>query len=418
MAHAVFDTKLAQRLAGYEISLLALAGALPPELLQSSRVLRRCTPIYDLNGDILFYRYPMTKGRRQVAFTDIAASPAFSAPLLGVSFGFEWNEQRLIEQAVSAAKESHRRFAFSSVRFVAYSYPKVAIQFLAHDKEVLMLELGSWQPVPLPREHRADEPPSNFERWSLLGRTPVARKEENGRRLLERVTQWEQILPQGVGEPAFPLAKIDPGLLAEVIRPPFPPLPVPRLSRELHYAQGQSGHFPCYELHGQKTSVWCVAASVQMILDFYRYNYTQEGIAAELGLGTINNPNGLPYGKEPVVVAVLEKLTSNALDAQLNKSPNWKEFVDEISQNHPLISFIYGHSRTVAGFTVTMLPMPWGFRGLLVYDPWPPNQGVITRWENFDAVPGQYYCTFSAHVTRAAGVTGLQEKVPEAAIAP
>ena len=37
------------------------------------------------------------------------------------------------------------------------------------------------------------------------------------------------------------------------------------------------------------------------------------------------------------------------------------------------------------------------FHGLLVYDPWPPNMGVITRYENFDAQ--NYSDTFTAHVT-------------------
>jgi predicted RNase H-like HicB family nuclease len=47
------------------------------------------------------------------------------------------------------------------------------------------------------------------------------------------------------------------------------------VSRELHYSTRDVTHFPCYELRGQETNVWCVGASVQMILDFYRYEYTQ-----------------------------------------------------------------------------------------------------------------------------------------------
>jgi hypothetical protein len=37
------------------------------------------------------------------------------------------------------------------------------------------------------------------------------------------------------------------------------------------------------------------------------------------------------------------------------------------------------------------------YRGLLVYDPWPPNSGVIPRWENFDAQT--YRRTFTARLT-------------------
>ena len=67
--------------------------------------------------------------------------------------------------------------------------------------------------------------------------------------------------------------------------------------------------------------------------------------------------------------------------------------------NRPLVSFIPGHSRTVAGYTRVGLA-GFGlaqFRGLLVYDPAPPGVGTITRWENFDAQ--SYRRTFTAHVT-------------------
>jgi hypothetical protein len=134
-----------------------------------------------------------------------------------------------------------------------------------------------------------------------------------------------------------------------------------------------------------------------MILDFYRYNYQQTRIASDLGLGTLSSPNGLPYSRDNDVVTVLENLTSNALDASMNTTPNWNEFVNEINENRPLISFIPGHSRTVAGYTSVRLFNWYFFRGLLVYDPWPPTTGVITRWENFDNQT--YRRTFTAHLT-------------------
>ena len=118
-----------------------------------------------------------------------------------------------------------------------------------------------------------------------------------------------------------------------------------------------------------------------------------------LGLGTLANPNGLPYFRDGDVVTVIEAMTSNALDANMTLSPNWSEFRTEIRANRPLVSFIPGHSRTVAGYTrigfaaFGLTP----FRGLLVYDPSPPGIGVITRWENFDAQT--YRRTFTAHVT-------------------
>jgi hypothetical protein len=393
MAQPVFNPGQARRLAGYELSGLTFANVLPVELLQGSRVPSSATPIYDLNGDLLFYRYPVIKGRSRVAYADIAASPAFSEPLLAVSIEWEWDEQGFLEQAINAAKKIDPQLEFSDTRFVAYSYPKLAVQFLSNGREVLMLELVSWQPVPSLRKRALDEPPSNFERWSLLDEVPTERKEENLRLLRQRIRTWDETLRQA-GEPIYKVASIDMASFELAVKPQ---LLIVTTTRELHYSLDQGDHYTCYEVRGQKTGVWCVAASVQMVLDFYRYNYTQERIAADLGLGSINNPMGLPYSWDYNVVIALENLTSHALNANMDISPNWNEFVDEVNQNRPLVSFIPGHSRTVAGFTDTSL-FGWHlFRGLVVYDPWPPNLGVITRWENFNTQT--YRRTFTAHLT-------------------
>ena len=145
--------------------------------------------------------------------------------------------------------------------------------------------------------------------------------------------------------------------------------------------------------------MWCVAASTQMLLAFYRYQYTQDRIATALGLGTRANPNGLPYARVGDVVTQLQALSSNALTATMATNPAFTFFRNEIQANRPLISFIPGHSRSVAGFIqYTLSPVGMTpFRGLLVYDPWPPTSGVITRWENFDTQTYQY--GYSAHVT-------------------
>lgn len=76
----------------------------------------------------------------------------------------------------------------------------------------------------------------------------------------------------------------------------------------------------------------------------------------------------------------------------MHTSPGWNIFRNEIRANRPLISFVPGHSRTVAGYTSSLITLvnQIPFRSLLVYDPWPPNAGVITRWENFATQTYQY----------------------------
>jgi hypothetical protein len=174
-------------------------------------------------------------------------------------------------------------------------------------------------------------------------------------------------------------------------------------TREVHYSPRADDHHPCYELRGQQAPVWCVAASVEMLLNFYRYQYDQPRLAKEMDLGTCKLPNGLPFGDEYKVVNAIKKLSSNTLNATAIPNPAWATYQTEIKANRPLISFIWGHSRTVAGYTHSMLHLPGElpFKGLLVYDPWPPTDcahpeagGVITSWENF--ATQNYYYAFTA----------------------
>jgi hypothetical protein len=355
------------------------------------------TPVYDVNGELLFHRFPIVRGVSN-GYADIAVHPAMGSPLLAVAPTATWNEQTVVDAAreaflrIEAEKQrSERNLDYDDVRIVAYSYPKLAVQFLRQKRELAMLECFSWIPVPpVPkRRERKRLEPGNFERWSLLDEMDARRKEENRKKFQQRT--------KGIRESALDVAGS--GLISRALIDPLVRVDRLTLTSELHYSQRPSDHHVCYELRGQETSVWCVAASVQMLLDFYRYNYPQTTIASQLGLGTLANPNGLPYARVGDVVTQLQVMSSNALTAQMITGPSFGNFVSEINQNRPMISFIPGHSRTVAGYTESFIFMLGlgGFRGLLVYDPWPPNAGVITRWENFDTQTYQY--AYSAHVT-------------------
>lgn len=390
-----------KRLAGLELNDLVFTENLPSEVFGDSRVSSAGTPIYDTSGEVLFHRVPLRKGRAAVGYVDIAVNPALGGPYLSASYGYEWNPQNLTKEAVAEAKKKLRNQRFDKHRFVAYSYPKIAMQFLSRGTEVLMLELYTWQPVPEERATDAHEPPSNFERWSLLKEIPPAQKQSNIRSFQKRMEQWNELCPPDHPPRGFKPESIRVKDFEGLVRRP---VILPKVKqREIHYSPENTDHHPCYELRSQITNVWCVAGSVQMLLDFYRYNYAQTRIATELRLGTMAHPNGLPYGRVGDVVTVVEKLTGKALNVTMNRSPKWAEFYNEINDNRPLISFIPGHSRTVAGYTIGPSIHGGNFRGLLVYDPWPPSPsapptphtgGTIRRWENFDA--STYFITYTA----------------------
>ena len=319
------------------------------------------------------------------------------APLLAVHPFAVWDEQAIVEAAREAffahARETQQFHDYDEIRIVAYSYPKIAVQFLHQKKEIALLECYTWIKVPHPHVKgvaRKPLEPSNFERWSLIDELPKEMAETNRTKFAERLKIADQpefgpLAENLISSQAVSATQIIPIFFSD--------------TWELHYNPIISSHKPCFELKGQETSVWCVAASVQMLLDFYRYNYTQSKIAQQLGLGTLTNPNGLPYSRVGDVVTQLQVMSSNALTAHMLTAPKFSDFTSELRQNRPMISFIPGHSRCIAGYTWSLFPFP-GFKGLLVYDPWPPTPvvtpntgGIITRWENFATQTYQYAYT-------------------------
>jgi hypothetical protein len=382
------ESKAVPQIAGLELNALRTAGVLGDEY-EKLRIAKTGTPVHDLSGPALFHRLPLKRGSAGVGYADIAVHEALGEPLVAVAVGGPWDEKAIIEQGMAAARKGRRGLKYDSVRFVAYSFPKIGLQFLNKENEVLLLELFSWAEVPpAPRRERKPLEPENFERFSLLGELPKDDLRKREAAFRDRLKEWDRKEFRRLD-----LSVIRGDLLAKILK-------IKLLDqRELHYSTRDTDHVPCYELRGQQTSVWCVGASCEMLLNFYRYTYDQVRLAQELGLGTLANPNGLPYSRVGDVVTVLENLTSNALDATMHTNPGFNIFRDEIRANRPLISFVPGHSRTVAGYTRSLWSIASGFRGLLVYDPWPPNAGVITRWENFATQTYQYaYSAVLRHV--------------------
>lgn len=399
-----------ERIAWAELNSLAVGEAFGGRLDKTRIVHEEAVPIHDLNGQELFHRIPLraeegeTQGRVETAeeggapgHVDMAAHPALGEPVLAVSTGDWWDADRLREEGLKAAQEAGIKGAQGAeTRFVAYSFPKIGLQLLRKGEELALLELVSWDPVPGSRRGRRYEPPSNFERWSFLDEMPDDERERRENRFRERGRRWDESIQEG----DMDIALIDRDAFIRHVGLEIREIAL-MWTRELHFSTRNTDHSVCYELRGQETNVWCVAASVQMLLDFYRYEYTQARLAQELGLGTLTSPNGLPYSRDGDVVTVIEGLSCSALSAHMNTSPTFGEFVTEINANRPLISFVPGHSRTVTGYyqsLITILGQP-PFRGLLVYDPWPPNAGVITRWENYNVTT--YRRTFTAELCRA-----------------
>jgi hypothetical protein len=173
------------------------------------------TPIFDLNGTNLYERIPLT-GENLAGYADVAVDPAMGAVLMVVNLGFEWKERSLLAQAERALRKRLAPGAREpdSHRFVAYSYPKLAVQFCAGDEELALLELGSWRQVPPARERAPNEMPSFFDRWSYLDNHPLPERLSVKRQSFEaRVREIESI----PGRHLLALDRIARGQFADVI---------------------------------------------------------------------------------------------------------------------------------------------------------------------------------------------------------
>jgi len=85
----------ARQLAGPELNALAVTKVIPIEEIGGARVGARGTTIFDLNGEPLFYRVPLYKGRGQAGYTDLAADQSLGEPLMATTYGAVWDEQTI-----------------------------------------------------------------------------------------------------------------------------------------------------------------------------------------------------------------------------------------------------------------------------------------------------------------------------------
>ena len=98
----------------------------------------------------------------------------------------------------------------------------------------------------------------------------------------------------------------------------------------------------CMELYAQQTDVFCAVATGQMILDFYKWHFSQDQIAATMG----TDSGGTGQSGQ---IAGYEGRSNGCLDATLDETAAWSEAVAEIDANRPFKSGIPGHRALRSG---------------------------------------------------------------------
>src|SRR5690606_26442872 len=122
---AALDPKTARMVAGVELNALALTGVFPKEQLAGAEVVEEATAIHDIDGEVLFHRFAVVRGREDVGAVDVAADEVLGDLLLAYGDGQTWNPKALLGEARQRGIEGGMGCDdFDELRFVAYSYPK------------------------------------------------------------------------------------------------------------------------------------------------------------------------------------------------------------------------------------------------------------------------------------------------------
>lgn len=347
--------------------------------------------IHDFNGQVLFYEFGVMGGNELVGSVKASASKIIGTAVPTVEFGPRgWDPDRATREAEDKVKERFPKAKIAERELVCYSYPKIGVRIHIEDPELgsqsLVFDVAD---LSLVERFGADEL-EGFTAYSFYQEIaePNALEREQRWELADRELEAARSATPRIFERAFTtreLTQVKPTLIPQ----PFYPIPF-YSSRTLQFSpRCPNRSHECFVLYGQKNDYYCAVATGQMILDFYRYYYTQDQIATAMGtVAPTPTSNGGTFNTGQV--NGYEKLSNYCLDATYDSTANWAEAKAEINANRPLKSGSPGHARACAGwkkqniFIIGQKPKKW----LYIYDPWPCNAdpckvGKIV-WEDWD----------------------------------
>ena len=354
--------------------------------------------IHDLNGQVLFYEFTVSNRKSQVGSIKASASRVIGSQVVTLEFGSrKWSRGKATERAEEEARKRFPQARLSPPELVCYCYPKLGVRIYAGDdrRHSVIVDVADGSVV----ERVGKDDGEGFTAYSFYDEVAEPQREIRLRRFEQADREMEVLYKEG--RELFEEGGLDhaakareifvsrsPGLIAQVSL---------YSSRVLKYGPRCSPH-DCFQLYAQQTNVYCAVATGQMILDFYRWNFTQDQIATAMNTDSDGTNN-------PDQVAGYQSLSNQTLVATFDGSANWAEAKAEIDANRPVKSGVPGHARAIAGwkrqniFRLGGAPKRW----LLVYDPWPWNEDICAGgkmvWEDWDAIEHTNFITVRHRTT-------------------
>jgi len=336
--------------------------------------------IADLNGNPLFFDYPIQKGEEVLGAVRASASKITGSVVVSLMLGPPgWNREASARKAAALVKKQNPGSKISGPKLVCYSYPKLGFLFEVQTGQEasrrIVLDGPSLEVVP---ELAKDDNREGTFAWSYYD----SLADDDRKTRLRRFNQVEKArldYSPAVLKKLQTVRKISSIIDAAeitIIKPVTKTLPFCN-----HYATTESRGHHCFVLQCQQVSDYCAVATCQMILCYYRYYYSQDAIAPALGYSP---GGGCPSDQSPGY----ETLTNNHLEATYDTAPTWQKARDQIDALHPFKTGIPGHARACAGYYKSAFV--FNSPQIYVYDPWPWNAdykvGGAIAWENWDSV--------------------------------
>lgn len=370
----------------FEFAVIAAVRGIADRLLyldnwSDAMVVNEPTFIHDINNSILFLDFPIKANDAVVGIVRTAASKIFGNPIISLIVGSSYFPlENYIKQLKKKLAQEYPSDFFNDPIPVCFSYPKIGLMVYKENipKERLIFEIPSLQLVE--KEWDQVKPHDGLFHWSLY-KSMDEKERLQGIELFEIYNEDRMQISKKDLELAINaqlLSNIDPA----TIKPNNNVTKTKVIQFCLHCKGFHRLAHHCFLLHSQMESDYNAIATCQMILCFYRYYYSQQQIAPQLGY--------LPGGCPENHAAGYRSLTNQHLIARYTSTPTKEAAIRQIDENNPFKSGILGHARACAGYSVTTLTGLVDSTGLLIYDPCPADPrtgtGGSVYWEYWYSV--------------------------------
>lgn len=379
-----------RKVALIEANLLLSQGILPVEFKNVRAVIERET-LFSMPaaggagiGEPVFRRVPLADASDAlVGFIDFSVNPLLGGVLLAVGLGEGTIRSRFLRPSRGRGEGAMLTAAHLDAagdELFVYNYPKVGMM-----QEGGPVDFFSGEQIEIDEGPDALRPRRVFRLKDNLTALEIERR---CARFNNEAMFWQLIineLSQGVSVTGISEGFIEALLEKEEIEVD---------SDSVSTVDGQASVRDLVAI-GQEELDWCYAACVQTVLSFYRYEYPQGVIAHVLQIAD----GGIVKSLEHNVVDALERMTRSGLIGRMIRSPEWRDFRDELLKRRPSIGLITGHCRVIIGASVVSARgniRRLELFGLSLLDPYPTKRGTRICWENFDTI--SYLAMFGARL--------------------